>query len=181
MYTRRVALVVALALALASGCSSPACVETYSPLVKILVGLPIPLYITMLPAAALMVHIRGVLRRSRRLPKGGLAAVAASCAVLPMSRLIASHGAAIIVALAIWATLLALVVILTLHEPGPDPKEQSWLLCLQGASQSSAADRFMAGMLAIVLLFVTLVGSMATLASVTGAGRECEYPAGSAD
>lgn len=160
------------AFVLGGGCIQPPCEETYSPFVKVLVGLPIPMYITMGIAALLMLRINARLRRSRPLPKGGLAAVAATCVVLPIARLLPAHDAVAVAALMAYAMLLALVVISSLHKPGPDPKEQSWLACLSGELRPTIDDWLSAWVLAFALLFVTLIGSLFTASSVSNAGCE---------
>jgi hypothetical protein len=167
---RSVALV--LGLLLASGCIQPPCVETYSPLVKLLVGVPFPMYFTMVFAAALMLGINDALHRGKRLSKGGLAAVAAACVALPIGMLSGS----LVLAVVVWPMLVGLVVCLAFRNQGTDPEAQSWLLCLSGALEPSPADRFRAGGLACLLAFVTLVGSIFTSCSVSGAGQDCTWP-----
>jgi hypothetical protein len=151
-------------------------VETYSPLVKLLVGIPLPVYFTMLFAGALMMGINDALRRGKRLPKSALAAVAAACVVLPLSFILRSP-ALVLLAIVAWPMLMGLAVILAFREHDTDPKAQSWLLCLSGALEPSPDDRFRAGGLAFLLALVTFIGSVATSCSVSGAGRDCARPA----
>jgi hypothetical protein len=161
-------LALVLALVLASGCQP--CEETYSPIVKLLVGIPLPTLITMGVAAALMLGIGDALGHTKRLPRGGLLAVAAAC-VLPISTLPVWREP--LLALAAWLASAAALVFLCLRNQEPDPNRQSWTHSLAGELYVSQSDRIMAGLLVTLLVSVTFVGSVLTAVSVFMAGQEC--------
>jgi hypothetical protein len=167
-------VVLASGLALAGGCQKPrVCEETYPPIVNLLVGLPIPMLLTLAFAAMLMLGIGGALDRERRLPKGGLATVAAACAWAGICTSIKWRAGFFV-----WPVSLAVLVFLNVREQGPDPNQQSWMHRLSGAGPS-LGNRLHAGFLLIFLLLVTYVGSVLSIVGVGLAGERCREPVSS--
>jgi hypothetical protein len=151
------------------GCQPVECVETYSPMGKLLMGAPIPTFVTMVLAALLLMGISRALGRTSDLPKGGSAVVAATC-LWPAICLVFSWPDGFFV---VWPALLVVLIPLSLRDRERDPNQQSWMHNLSGAQQPSVANRITAGLLVTLLLLVTLIGSVVTMAAVGFAGQEC--------
>jgi hypothetical protein len=167
----RRALVLALVFAVASGCARPRhCVETYSPLVKLLMGLPIPMLFTVAIAAALTSSIDGALGRSNRLNVAALLAVAVTCTEPAVFGQLLPWSEASLVALPV---SLFVVAFLGLRDPRPDPMRESWMHRLSRAADPTPANRVGAGVLAVLLALTTLIGSGVASYLVVAAGRQC--------
>jgi hypothetical protein len=162
---------LAFVLVLAGGCSRPpACVETYSPWMKLLVGLPIPMLVTTALAAALIVGIDNALGPSRRRIWGALLAVVVTCAEPAVLGRMLSWPEGLVV---IFPASLITLVLLCLRDRGGDPNRQSWMPGLSRALEPSLSDRVGAGLLVALLVFVTFVGSMVAGFCVGEAGKRC--------
>jgi hypothetical protein len=157
--------VLSLGLVLVSGCQPQKCVETYSPIQKLLAGASIPTLFTISLAALVLAGIRAALGRASW-PKGSLAVVAAACVSSGILALTWPRGL-----IGLWPALLVVLTVVSLRDHRPMP--QSWMPSLSQTPSSSLGGKFVAGLLVVVLLLVTLVGSVFTVMFVHTAGQRC--------
>lgn len=159
-----------LMLPLLGACQPRHCVETYSPVVKLLVGAPIPVMITTAIAAAMISSIDAALGRPKRRRPGAWLMVALTCLLpFPMARLLGPTAMGVTLLLS-----LALVVLATLLRGGDDSNHRSWTHAISGALEPSIGSRMFGGFLVVMLLVVTFIGTAVTALCVSEAGLRCD-------
>ena len=165
-------MLVALIVLFAGGCQPAVCEESYSPIVKVLVGAPIPTLVTVVLAGLMMSGIDRTREQPGGVRVGALIAVVMACVSMPVV------GSSMPF-LPFWAGLVGLavamvaIVVLSLVDRQLDPNQGSWTHAVADALQPSVASRVVAAVLVVVLMLITLVGATLTAFAVYGAGLTC--------
>lgn len=168
---------LALSMVCLGGCSRPPCVETMTPLEKLVLGLPFPLLFTGVLSLALLYAIDRVRKQPSRPRTDALGVLLAGCALPSLGFLVPSlrHELWPLVML-LWLGAAGTVVYLSLRKREDTRAEHSWIHALERTLPPSWGRRLLAGGLVFVLLLVMYIGTGVSTYLVSEMGLDCSAP-----